>query len=59
VDVSDDDVEFIVRDVWHYKSAGNGKMSSFSLTRWRRDVPASVDNLVLLTTKEVHAIDVS
>lgn len=58
-DLSDDDIEFSVRDVWHYKSAGNGKMSSFSLTRWWRSAPVSLANLVLLTTKEVHTIDVS
>ncbi len=41
------------------RSAGNGNVVSFQLTRWRRDASPTLDNLVLLTVKEVNAIDVS
>lgn len=65
-----DDVAMLVRDVWRGVSAAAppvplpggdcGLASStagLTLTRWRRDRPATVDNLVLLTFAEADAHD--
>lgn len=65
-----DDVALLVRDVWRGVSAASppvrlpggdcGLASStagLTLTRWRRDLPAAVDNLVLLTAGEADVHD--
>jgi hypothetical protein len=53
VDLDDDDIEFIVTQVWGNRCAVTGKRfgghQPLVLIRWRKDLPPTPDNLVLMS----------
>ena len=54
LDLDDDDIEFIVTQVWGSRCALSGKRfgghQPLVLLRWRKDLPPTPDNLVLMST---------
>eukprot|EP00742_Colponemidia_sp_Colp-10_P003199 GILJ01003408.1.p1 GENE.GILJ01003408.1~~GILJ01003408.1.p1 ORF type:complete len:425 (-),score=56.72 GILJ01003408.1:85-1359(-) len=52
-----DDVEYVFTDVWKARSAISKSRSSLELTRWDRSKPASISNVILLTSGEAAIHD--
>ena len=61
VDVDDDDIEFIIAQVWGSRCAVTGRRfgghAPLQLVRWRRDLPPTIDNLVLMTKPLVEKVE--
>lgn len=61
VDVDDEDIEFIIAQVWGSRCAVTlrrfGGHAPLQLVRWRRDLPPSIDNLVLMTKPLVDKVE--
>ena len=60
LDIDDDDIEFVVAQVWGSRCAISGKRfgghQPLVLLRWYRDEPPSVTNLVLMTLSAAEQI---
>lgn len=61
VDVDDEDIEFIIAQVWVSRCVVTGRRfgghAPLQLVRWRRDLPPTIDNLVLMTKPLVDKIE--
>lgn len=59
VQVDCDDVEYLVAEVWRNRCAATGKRLGvvLELVRWDLSLPSVCQNLVLLCTKSIHALE--
>jgi hypothetical protein len=51
-----EDVEFVVREIWRYRSVVDGNRNHLILSRWDPTKPATVLNTVLLTEPQANAL---
>ncbi|OQR94368.1 ubiquitin-activating enzyme (E1) [Achlya hypogyna] len=61
ITVDKDDMDFIYQEIWKARSAVSGiRCGGFDrmfMTRWRKELPLSPGNIVILTTKELMQMD--
>lgn len=56
LDMHIEDVEFVIREIWRYRSVVDGNRNHLILSRWDVTKPASLFNLVLLTEPQANAL---
>ncbi|OQR91308.1 ubiquitin-activating enzyme (E1) [Thraustotheca clavata] len=61
ISVDKDDMDFIYQEIWKARSAVSGiRCGGFDrmfMTRWRKELPLTPGNIVILTTKELQQMD--
>ncbi|ORX71457.1 hypothetical protein DL89DRAFT_266480 [Linderina pennispora] len=50
--MSPDDVGYILEEIWRGKSAISGSTDKLALVRWKRDLPMTTHNCIVMTKKE-------